>query len=132
MHRITIGEPKHDCTRVVRMPNGRMFNLPHHEATSAVDRAAAAVALQIAGLDYTPEQALEDDFDTDGDLDAYYNAVHNLMEGAEDWILEELVEKYDAEEWYDWHCHECGSEWSGPDHNGDCYSCELDAKELDT
>ncbi|MCY4632946.1 MAG: hypothetical protein OXG04_00280 [Acidobacteria bacterium] len=104
-------------------------------AAAAINRAAAAVAIDYAGLDCTPAEALDETFGTaePGDerdrlCDLYYNAALNLLDGAEGDILERITEDDDnVSKCIDWVCTVCDYEWTGT--SSECWNCILEAED---
>ena len=105
------------------------------KAAAAINRAAAAVAIRYAGMDVTPKQALDETFGTE-DLDErqhlsdiYYMKFYNLLDGAEDTILDQMAEDDDELQWCEhWTCSVCDDEWTGA--SSDCFNCESIAREI--
>ena len=103
------------------------------KAAAAINRAAAAVAIRYAGMDVTPDQALDETFGTGDDderqrlADMYYLTFYNLLDGTENTILDQMAEDDDALQWCEhWCCSVCDDRWSGP--SSDCWNCECAAK----
>lgn len=110
------------------------------KAAAAIDRAAAAVAIHYAGMDVTPDQALDETFGTEDPderqrlSDLYYMTFYNLLDGAENTILDQIAKDDDAlQACAHWRCAVCDDEWTGA--SSDCSNCEsaaqLAAKEHD-
>ena len=103
------------------------------KAAAAIGRAAAAVAIRYAGMDVTPEQALDETFGTE-DLDErqqlsdiYHMTFYNLLDGAEAAILDQIAEDDERlEECDHWVCTTCDHEWTGP--SSECWSCTTAAE----
>ena len=103
-------------------------------AAAAIARAAVAVAIRYAGMDVTAQQALDETFGTE-DLDErqrladqYYLTFYNLLDGAEQTILDQMAEDDDElEECQHWVCTVCNDEWTGD--SSECWNCKC-ASEL--
>ena len=127
--RLTIREGRHNCWSYV-CHRERMFGPfdTAEKASEAMSSAAAEVAVEYAGLDCTAAEARDESFGTndpeerDHRGDRYYNAQLNLLEGAEDSIVEKLLEaNEDIEEHWNWQCNTCDYEWTGT--NEECENC---------
>ena len=84
-------------------------------------------------MDVTPEQALDETFGTEDPderqrlSDLYYMTFYNLLDGAEDTILDRMAEHDDAlQRCAHWTCSVCDDEWTGP--SSDCWNCESAAE----
>ena len=131
MHRVRIEQGRHD-EQYYASGTGKMFG-PFETgpaAAIAINTAAAQVAIDYAGLECTADEALDETFGAGENTDErdrrshlYYNAALNLMEGAEQSVIEQLLnDNPDIEECMNWTCHVCNNEWTGPDST--CYQCQ--------
>ena len=104
------------------------------KAAGAINRAAAGVAILYAGMDITVDDAMDETFGTN-DLDErqhlsdqYYLSALNLLDGAEDRILDRMMEDdEELERCQEWVCSVCQDEWTGP--SSECFNCENAARE---
>ena len=134
-HRVHIREGRDNC-RCYAGGSDRIVG-PYEDAARAgraISRAAATVAINYAGLDCSVDEALDETFGSSGDADErdhrshlYYDAWLNLLDGAEQSIVDQMLkDDPQLQVCDDWYCHVCDDEWTGPD--SACWNCEQQAR----